>query len=221
MFPRTTQVILAAEIQNRANSAPFPTCDVWLCYHKFQAILFEEISPDELCAGEFEHFCFWQLINNLCVHHTTYLQSTKNHHCINQLFTLAPPIPVLLWKSYEYLQPAKNLHCMWTATFFSCFVLCGKGLTSERCNNVTMLHCIFPLLRSWPQTIAPVICQSNCGAVDTHPVTGKFRNKTMTVIWSWAKFKDQTWEAIRQKQAAVLLLVHNSCPCHLSLGCRY
>ena len=28
VFPRTTQVILAAEIQNRANSAPFPTCQV-------------------------------------------------------------------------------------------------------------------------------------------------------------------------------------------------
>ena len=47
---------------------------------------------------------------------------------------------------------------------FPALFLCGKGLTSERCNNVTMLHCIFPLLHSWPQTIAPVICQSNCGA---------------------------------------------------------
>ena len=58
------------------------------------------------------------------------------------------------------------------------------------------------------------------GQVDTHPVTGKFRNKTMTVIWSWAKFKDQTGEAIRQKKPAVLPLVHNNCSCHLSLGCR-
>ena len=60
------------------------------------------------------------------------------------------------------------------------------------------------------------------GQVDTHPVTGKFRNKTMTVIWSWAKFNDQTWEAIRQKQPAVLLLVPNSCSCHnMDGGNRY
>ena len=58
------------------------------------------------------------------------------------------------------------------------------------------------------------------GQVDTHPVTSKFRNKTMTVIWSWAKFKDQTGEAIRQKQPAVLPLVHNNYSCHLSLRCR-
>ena len=89
------------------------------------------------------------------------------------------------------------------------------------CNNVTKLHSSsshFFILDH--RQLLLLYVSLTVGQVDTHPVTGKFRNKTMTVIWSWAKFKDQTGEAIRQKQSAVLPLVHNNCSCHLSLGCR-
>ena len=133
MFPRTTQVILAAEIQNRANSAPFPTCHV---------VVLSLISSYIISGNQPRWLMCWWI--GACLFLT-----------INQYFICAPHH---IFAAYQKSSLYMNCYIL------SCFVSLWKGLTSERCNNVTMLHCIFPLLHSWPQTIAPVICQSNCGA---------------------------------------------------------